>query len=44
MNEYLNNKTLEKIINQFQSSNKEKAKLGMLIEEVKDTISRKKKN
>ena len=42
MNEYLNNKTLEKIINQFQSSNKEKAKLGMLIEEVKDTISRKK--
>jgi flagellar biosynthesis component FlhA len=42
MNEYLNNKTFEKIINQFQDSKKEKVKLKILIEEVKDTVARKK--
>jgi DNA-directed RNA polymerase sigma subunit (sigma70/sigma32) len=41
VNEYLNNKTFEKIINQFQDSNREKAKLGILIEEIKETMARK---
>lgn len=42
MNEYLNNKTFEKIINQFQNSKREYAKLNLIIEEIKDTITRKK--
>lgn len=42
MNEYLNNKVFEKIINQFQDSKRQKIKLDMLIEETNDTISRKK--
>jgi hypothetical protein len=42
MNEYLNNKTFEKIINQFQDSKKEKMKLDMILEEIKETITRKK--
>lgn len=41
MNEYLNNKTFEKIINQFQDSKKLKVKLGMMIEEMNETIVRK---
>jgi len=41
VNEYLNNKTFEKIINQFQDSNREKTKIAILIEEIKDTIVRK---
>jgi len=42
MNEYLNNKNFEKIINQFQDSKKEKTKLKIIIEEINDTINRKK--
>lgn len=42
MNEYLNNKNFEKIINEFQDSKRNKSKLSILIEEVKDTITRKK--
>lgn len=41
MNEYLNNKTFEKIINQFQDSKREKVKIKILIEEIKETINRK---
>jgi hypothetical protein len=42
MNEYLNNKIFEKMINQFQNSKREKSKLALLMEEIKDTILRKK--
>lgn len=42
MNEYLNNKNFEKIINEFQESKRNKLKYLILIEEIKDTISRKK--
>lgn len=42
MNEYLNNKTFEKIINQFQDSKKMKIRLGIMIEEINETIVRKK--
>lgn len=42
MNEYLNNKTFESIINQYQSSKKDKARLEMIIDEIKETIVRKK--
>lgn len=42
MNEYLNNKTFERMINQFQDSKKEKVKIQILIDEIKDTIIRKK--
>lgn len=42
MNEYLNNKVFEKMINQFQNSKREKSKLALLMEEIKDTILRKK--
>lgn len=42
MNEYLNNKFLEKIINQFQDSKRQKIKLNLLIDEIKETITRKK--
>jgi hypothetical protein len=42
VNEYLNNKTFEKIINQFQDSKKLKMKLGIIIEEINETIVRKK--
>jgi hypothetical protein len=40
--EYLNNKSFEKIINQFQVSKKETSRLEILIEDVKKTISIKK--
>lgn len=42
MNEYLNNKVFEKMINQFQSSKKDINRLNMIAEEIRDTISRKK--
>jgi hypothetical protein len=42
MNEYLNNKTFEKIINQFQDSKRQKVKTNIIIEEIKETIVRKK--
>lgn len=42
MNEYLNNKTFEKMINQFQSSKKDINRIGIISEEIKETISRKK--
>lgn len=42
MNEYLNNKVFEKMINQFQSSKKDISKLTFLSEEIKETIERKK--
>lgn len=42
MNEYLNNKVFEKIINQFQSSKKDINRIGLISEEIRDTISRKK--
>jgi len=42
MNEYLNNKTFEKIINQFQETKRNRKKLEILIEEIKETINRKK--
>lgn len=42
MNEYLNNKVFEKMINQFQSSKKNINKFSLIAEEIKETISRKK--
>jgi len=42
MNEYLNNKVFEKTINQFQSSKKDISRIGLISEEIRDTISRKK--
>lgn len=42
MNEYLNNKVFEKMINQFQSSKKNINKFSLITEEIKETISRKK--
>lgn len=42
MNEYLNNKVFEKMINQFQSSKKDINRIGLISEEIKDTILRKK--
>ncbi len=42
MNEYLNNKVFEKIINQFQDSKKSKVRLDILMSEISETISRKK--
>ena len=43
MNEYLNNKNFEKIINQFQDSKRDGKRLAILIEELKETIVRKRK-
>lgn len=42
MNEYLNNKTFESIINQFQDTKRNRKKLEIIIKEIKDTIDRKK--
>jgi len=42
VNEYLNNKTFEKLIISFQESKRTKVRLDMLIEEISDTIERKK--
>ena len=42
MNEYLNNKTFEKLIISFQESKRTKVRLDMIIEEIMDTIKRKK--
>jgi hypothetical protein len=42
MNEYLNNKIFEKMINQFQSSKKDINRIGLISEEIRDTMSRKK--
>lgn len=42
MNEYLNNKVFEKIINQFQDSKKSIKKIDFILEEIRDTIVRKK--
>lgn len=42
MNEYLNNKNFEKIINQFQETKRNKKKLEILIKEIQETINRKK--
>lgn len=41
MNEYLNNKTFERLINAFQESKRTQARLEILIEEIKETIERK---
>lgn len=43
MNEYLNNKTFEKIINQFQDSKRDKLAIELILEEIQDTIARKNK-
>lgn len=43
MNEYLNNKTFEKIINQFQDSKRDKLAIELILEEIQDTITRKSK-
>jgi hypothetical protein len=42
MNEYLNNKNFEKIINEFQNSKKDQVKIGLLIQEIRETLHRKK--
>lgn len=42
MNEYLNNKTFERLINAFQQSKGKRSRLEMLIHEVSETIARKK--
>lgn len=42
MNEYLNNKNFERIINDFQSSKKDQQKIGMIIQEIRETLHRKK--
>lgn len=42
MNEYLNNKNFEKIINDFQNSKKDQVKIGILIQEIRETLHRKK--
>lgn len=41
-NEYLNNKVFEKIISDFQKYKKQKVKFEFLIEEIKETVFRKK--
>ena len=43
MNEYLNNKVFESIINQFQQSKRDSKKILIIIDEIKETIERKKK-
>jgi len=42
VNEYRNNKTFERLITSFQESKKTKVRLDMLIDEISDTIKRKK--
>lgn len=42
MNEYLNNKNLERIIRDFQNSKKDQAKIGILMQDIRETIHRKK--
>lgn len=42
MNEYLNNKTLERLINSFQESKRKQDRLAMIIGDIRDTIARKK--
>lgn len=42
MNEYLNNKNFEKIIDEFQNSKRDQLKLGMIIQEIRETLHRKK--
>lgn len=42
MNEYLNNKNLEKIISDFQNSKRDKVKIGILMQDIRETIHRKK--
>ena len=42
MNEYLNNKNFERIINDFQSSKRNQQKIGILIQEIRETLQRKK--
>jgi len=42
MNEYLNNKNFEKIIDEFQSSKRDQCRLGMIIQEIRETLHRKK--
>jgi hypothetical protein len=42
VNEYLNNKTFESLINSFQDSKREMIRLGMLLSEISETIERKK--
>lgn len=42
MNEYLNNKTFESLINSFQDSKRTQNRLKILIDEVSETIDRKK--
>lgn len=42
MNEYLNNKNFEKIINDFQNSKREQRKIGMIMQEIRETLHRKK--
>lgn len=41
MNEYLNNKTFERLINGFQQSKRKQARTVMIIEEISETIKRK---
>jgi hypothetical protein len=42
MNEYLNNKVFESMIGRFQDSKKKKIKLALIIDEIRETIDRKK--
>lgn len=42
MNEYLNNKNLERIISEFQNSKKDKVRIGILMQDIRETIHRKK--
>jgi hypothetical protein len=41
VNEYINNKNLERLINTFQESKRKQDRLGMLIADIRETISRK---
>lgn len=42
MNEYLNNKNFERLINEFQNSKKDQTKIGILMQDIRETIHRKK--
>lgn len=42
MNEYLNNKNFERLINDFQNSKKDRVKIGILIQDIRETMHRKK--
>lgn len=41
MNEYLNNKNFERLINEFQNSKKDQVKIGILMQDIRETMHRK---